>query len=118
MDKMMNMGIMMDEDQREEIEGTIRDLERKMSGKGMTGEGMRLGEDPATYTPAPTPPTPQTLSQSAQRPDHERGHHLQFRPSRFDAISGSRLIGRRHQGFSSQPHASHHMWKTTLGMPR
>ena len=30
MDKMMNMGIMMDEDQREEIEGTIRDLERSL----------------------------------------------------------------------------------------
>lgn len=120
MDRMNNMGIMMDEDQREEIEGTIRDLERKMSGKGMSGEGLRLGEDPATYTPtpAPTPSTPASLSQSAQRPDHERGHHLHFRPSRFDAISGSRLIGRRHQAFHSQPHATHHMWKTTLGMPR
>ena len=35
MDRIRNMGMMMDEDQREEIEGTIRDLERRMSGKGM-----------------------------------------------------------------------------------
>jgi len=82
-----------------------------MTAEGMSGEGMRLREDPATYTPS-------TLSQAAQRPDHERGHHLHFRPSRFDGVSGSRLIGRRHQAFHSQPHATHHMWKTTLGMPR
>ena len=166
MDKMMNMGIMMDEDQREEIEGTIRDLERKMSGKGMSGEGKqtekdeederlamkisdmakkvskiekehekmtgkgnhdaptimpvtnmpvaisepkpRLGQDPNTWSPVV----------SAPRPDFEKGHNVPIRAGRFDGVSGSKLLGRRHQAFSSQPHSSNYGWKHTLGMPR
>jgi hypothetical protein len=109
----------------EKLAMKVRDIVKKVAviekeHDEMTGDGLKLGEDPSTYTPtpAPTPPTPPTLSQSAQRPDHERGHHIQFRPSRFDGISGSKLIGRRHQAFHSQAHATHHMWKTTLGMPR
>lgn len=164
MDRMRNMGIMMDEDQREEIEETIRDLERKMSGKGMSGEekqneeedeklDMKISEmakkvskiekehakmtgkgkhDAPTIMPVTTMPVagsepkpilgrdPATWSPvvSAPRPDFERGHNVPLRAGRYDGITGSKLLGRRHQAFSSQPHSSNYGWKHTLGMPR
>ena len=164
MDRMRNMGIMMDEDQREEIEGTIRDLERKMTGKGMSGEGkhneeederldMKISDmakkvaviekehekmtgkgkhDAPTIMPVTTMPVagsepkpvlgrdPATWSPvvSAPRPDFERGHNVPLRAGRYDGVSGSKLLGRRHQAFSSQPHSVNYGWKHSLGMPR
>jgi hypothetical protein len=68
----------------------------------------RLGQDPATWSPVV----------SAPRPDFEKGHNVPIRAGRFSGVSGSKLLGRRHQAFSSQPHSSNYSWKTTLGMPR
>jgi len=67
-----------------------------------------LGQDPATWSPIV----------SAPRPDFEKGHNVPIRAGRFDGVSGSKLLGRRHQAFSSQPHSSNYGWKHTLGMPR
>jgi len=75
--------------------------------KPIRGEGL-LGEDPKTYTP----------NFVIHRPDVQRNHNIKFRPNRYDNVSGSKLLGRMHQGHLSQPHRMNHMWKHTLGLPK
>ena len=104
------------------IEKIINSLkENKMNGEGLvaensgsglvaenSGSGLKLGEDPKTYTP----------NFVIHRPDVQRNHNIKFRPNRYDNISGSKLLGRMHQGHLSQPHRMNHMWKHTLGLPK
>jgi len=104
------------------IEKIINSLkENKMEGKGLVaensgsglvaenrGSGLKLGEDPKTYTP----------NFVIHRPDVQRNHNIKFRPNKYDNISGSKLLGRMHQGHLSQPHRMNHMWKHTLGLPK
>ena len=98
------------------IEKIINSLkENKMNAKGLvaenSGSGLvaeKLGEDPKTYTP----------NFVIHRPDVERNHNIKFRPNRYDNVSGSKLLGRMHQGHLSQPHRMNHMWKHTLGLPK
>lgn len=104
------------------IEKIINSLkENKMEGKGLvaensgsglvaenSGSGLKLGEDPKTYTP----------NFVIHRPDVQRNHNIKFRPNRYDNISGSKLLGRMHQGHLSQPHRENRMWKHTLGLPK
>ena len=92
----------------------IEEILKSMKGKGLPEEEEEeeekpiLGRDPATYTPRFV----------IHRPDVERNHNLKFKPHRYDAISGSKLLGRLHQGHLSQPNRANHMWKHTLGLPK
>lgn len=93
----------------------IEEILKSMEGKGLVAEEQEqqedkplLGTDPSTYTP----------NFVIHRADVERNHNLNFKPNRYDTISGSKLLGRMHQGHLSQPNRANHMWKHTLGLPK
>jgi hypothetical protein len=122
------------EEEDERLDMKISDMAKKVSKiekehEKMTGKGKHdaptimpvttmpvagsepkpvLGRDPATWSPVV----------SAPRPDFERGHNVPLRAGRYDGVSGSKLLGSRHQAFSSQPHSVNYGWKHSLGMPR
>lgn len=101
----------------------IEEILKSMKGKGLPEEEDKpiLGRDPDTYTPKPIlgrDPATYTPRFVIHRPDVQRNHNLKFKPHKYDAISGSKLLGRLHQGHLSQPTRMNHMWKHTLGLPK
>lgn len=96
----------------------IKSKEMRMSGKG-----MRLGEDPATWTPKkrmgedPSTWSPVKVITEQKRPDIARGQPMMLRSGReFSSITGSKMVGGfRHQAFMSQPNSEHYQYKYRLG---
>ena len=101
-------------DPRMRGQGLKEKLEKmKMQSKRMpvmSGRGMRLGEDPATYSPV-------KIITAASRPDIVRGQPILLRSGReMSSITGPKMVGGfRHQAFMSQPNSEHYQYKYRLG---